>query len=295
MKYAVRFEELARQMQAQRPRDGGWIDQTDRAIGRALTYQARAAANLGRPQDALALARRAFDTYPAAEAAREIAHGFELAGKADEAARAMADAFTIQDPRSNDSDRARDRVRMGELYTKAHGSETGLGEVVLQAWDRNLALLRARAVRLRATDPNAQLTDPMEFTLSGPEGRKLAMATLKGKVVIFDFWATWCVPCRAQHPLYDEVKKRFASNPDVVFLPVDIDEDHAVVAPFLAEVKWKDPVWFEDGLARALKVSDIPTTIVIDRRGRVFTRTNGFNPDRFVDMLAAQIRDALEN
>ena len=56
----------------------------------------------------------------------------------------------------------------------------------------------------------------MEFTLSGPDGRKLSMATLKGKVVVFDFWATWCAPCRAQHPLYDPVKQRYQANPDVV-------------------------------------------------------------------------------
>ena len=77
------------------------------------------------------------------------------------------------------------------------------------------------------------------------------MATLKGKIVVFDFWATWCVPCRAQHPLYEQVKKRFAGNPDVVFLSIDTDEDRALVQPFLDEVKWKDAVYFEDGLSRA--------------------------------------------
>ena len=95
----------------------------------------------------------------------------------------------------------------------------------------------------------------MQFTLSGLDGAKLSMATLKGKVVVFDFWATWCVPCRAQHPLYEQVKKRFAGNPDVVFLSIDTDEDRALVRPFLDEVKWKDRVYFEDGLSRALNGS----------------------------------------
>jgi thiol-disulfide isomerase/thioredoxin len=293
MKYARRYEELSRELQKERPRDGEWISQTDRGIGRALAYEARAAANLGRAEESLALAQRSFEAYPTAEAAREIAHGFERLGKPLEAARAMADAFTIQDPRASDSDRARDRAEMGDLYRMAKGSEAGLGELVLEAYDRNLALVRARAVRLRANDPNALLTDPMQFTLSGLDGQKLSMATLKGKVVVFDFWATWCVPCRAQHPLYAEVKQRFAGNANVVFLSIDTDEDHALVRPFLEQAKWTDRVYFEDGLSRALRITSIPTTIVIGRDGQLFTRMNGYVPERFVEQLTAKIREAL--
>jgi thiol-disulfide isomerase/thioredoxin len=294
MRYARRYEELARELQAERPKDAEWVNQTDRGIGRALCYQARAAANLGHAAEALALAQRAFEAYPSAEAAREMAHGFELLGKPAEAAQALADAFTIQDPRTSDSDRARDRLRMGELYRQAKGSEAGLGELLLQAYDRNLALVHARSMRMRADDPNAQLTDPMQFTLSGVDGRKLNMAALLGKTVVFDFWATWCAPCRAQHPLYEQVKRRFAENADVVFLSIDTDEDRAVVRPFLDDVKWKDAVYFEDGLSRALKITSIPTTIVIDRRGRVFARMNGYVPERFVELLTAKIREARE-
>jgi thiol-disulfide isomerase/thioredoxin len=72
--------------------------------------------------------------------------------------------------------------------------------------------------------------DPMEFTLNGLDGRKLSMASLKGKVVVLDFRATWCEPCRGQHPLYEQVKLRFEDNPDVVFLSIDTDEDRACPA-----------------------------------------------------------------
>ena len=74
-------------------------------------------------------------------------------GKPGDAARALADAFTIQDPRTSDADRARDRADMGELYRKAKGSEAGLGDLVLQAYDRNLALVqgpRLAAARQRS-------------------------------------------------------------------------------------------------------------------------------------------------
>jgi thiol-disulfide isomerase/thioredoxin len=299
LKYARHYEDLVRKMQKEGTRSASgaadWQNQTDRGIGRALMNQARATGNLGHTEEALALAQQGFDTWPCADAAREIARWYERLGRRVEAATALADAFAIPDPRATDADRARDRGRMGELYRQAHGSEAGLGELVLEAYDRNVALIHTRELRMRATDPNVALTDPMEFTLGGLDGRKLSLATLKDKVVVFDFWATWCGPCRAQHPLYEQVKKRFQDNPGVVFLSVDTDEDRAAVQPFLAEAKWGGPVYFEDGLSRALKITSIPTTILTDRHGRIFSRMNGFKPERFVDMLTQRIRDALAN
>jgi thiol-disulfide isomerase/thioredoxin len=286
LKYARRYEELVRQMQKDDARAG---------LGRALCDEARASGNLGRQEEALALAQRAFETYPNADSARETARWYERLGKPEKAARCLADAFTIPDPGSTDAGGARDRGRMGELYRQAKGSENGLGDLVLQAYDRNVALIHTRELGMRASDPNAQLTDPMEFTLTGLDGRKLSMASLKGKVVVFDFWATWCEPCRGQHPLYEQVKQRFKDDPDVVFLSIDTDEDREPVRRFLEEEKWPETVYFEDGLSRALRIATIPTTIVIEKRGQVFSRMNGYVPERFVDLLTGRIRDALRD
>jgi thiol-disulfide isomerase/thioredoxin len=286
--YARRYEELASQMQRERER---WA--VDRAIAHGLAWEARATGNLGRSEEALALAQRAFETDPTAGAAREIARWYERLRKYEEAARALADAFTIPDAHATDTARALDRAQMGELYRKAKGSEAGLGDLVLEAYDRNLALIHARELAARAADPNSGLTDPMAFTLSAPDGGSLKLETLKDKVVILDFWATWCGPCRVQHPLYEIVKHRFRDRADVVFLSIDTDEDRSVVKDFLADVHWDNIVYFEDGLSRALKVTSIPTTVVIDKSGKISSRMNGFVPERFVDMLSARIRDAL--
>jgi thiol-disulfide isomerase/thioredoxin len=299
LKYARRYEELVRQMQKDNARAGmraaQWRNETDRGVGRALCDEARASGNLGRQEEALALAERAFETYPNADSARETARWYERLGKPEEAARRLADAFTIPDPSATDAGRARDRGRMGELYRQAKGSENGLGDLVLQAYDRNVALIHTRELGMRESDPNAQLTDPMEFTLTGLDGQKLSMASLKGKVVVFDFWATWCEPCRGQHPLYEQVKQRFKDNSDVVFLSIDTDEDREPVRRFLEEEKWPETVYFEDGLSRALRIATIPTTIVIEKRGQVLSRMNGYVPERFVDLLTGRIRDALRD
>jgi thiol-disulfide isomerase/thioredoxin len=297
LQYARRYEETAQRELADGPPAGPgkseWRNDLDRSLGRALTYEARATGNLGRFGPALALAQRAFDAYPNGESAREIARWLERSGEPEAAARHLADAFTIPDPRTTDADRARDRARMGELWRRAKGSDAGLGDLLLEAFDRNVALVHARELRLRDNDPNALLSDPMEFTLSGLNGDRLSMAGLKGKILVLDFWATWCVPCRAQHPLYQQIKQRFQDNGDVVFLSISTDDDRQAVKPFLAEQKWRDPVWFEDGLSRALAIASIPTTIVIDRNGKVFSRMNGYEPEHFVEMLSERIKDAL--
>jgi thiol-disulfide isomerase/thioredoxin len=194
---------------------------------------------------------------------------------------------------SADTQGAGDRARMGELYRKLHGSDTGLGDLILQAYDATSSQLAARRAELRELDPNSQLKNPIQFTLSGLEGDKLQLSSLLGKVVVMDFWATWCGPCRQQHPLYEQVKAKFKDAGDVVFLAVDTDEDHSLVKPFLAQVKWNQTVYFEDGLQNLLQVSSIPTTIILGKNGEIFTRMAGFLPDRFVDMLTERVNDAL--
>ncbi len=110
---------------------------------------------------------------------------------------------------------------------------------------------------------------------------------------MMDFWATWCGPCRAQHPLYEEVKKKFAGNQNVVFVAVNSDEDPSLVKPFLESNSWSKKVYFEDGLSGLLKVNSLPATLIFDKEGKLYSRMNGFVPERFVDMLSERIQEAL--
>jgi thiol-disulfide isomerase/thioredoxin len=269
-------------------------EERDRGVARALLYQSRAKSALGDFNEASKLAAQSFATYPCEESAREWGGALASLGFHEQAAQHFADALMIPDLRALDSDRAIDRRRMGEVYRKAHSSEKGLGDVILEAYDRTAALVDARQKRLSDLDPNANVTDPMGFTVSGLDGQKLLLGSLKGKVVILDFWATWCGPCRVQHPMYDQVKERFKDRGDVVLLSIDADQDHEVVAPFLDQQKWsRSRVYFEDGLQKLLNVSEIPTTIVFDKQGRVASRMNGFLPERFVEQLSERIQSAL--
>src|SRR5579862_6354842 len=222
----------------------------DRSLARALVYQARALGILGRNDEARKRAQLAYIAYADEQSAREWSDALKRLGDDQQTIERLADAFAISDPHATEDNRALDRKELGEMYRKLHnGSETGLGDEILAAYDRTSATIEKRRAQLRLLDPNAGLTDPMKFTLRALErDQKLEMASLKGKVLILDFWATWCVPCRAQHPLYDQVKKRFQDRSDVLFLSINAVEDRDLISHFLDQQKWSRMVYLDSGL-----------------------------------------------
>ena len=265
----------------------------ERAKARALLYIARATGLLGKAAEAAPIAVKSFDTFPNAESAREAANWLAEAGNHAEAVRYLADAFIMPDTKVSDDDRASDRLKLGEMYQKWKGSDAGLGDLILSEYDRTSALLAERRMALKQVDPNLQAASPLEFTLSALEGAPLKLASLQGKVIVMDFWATWCGPCRVQHPLFEKVKERFRGHPGVVFLAVNADEDRTAVAPFVKAEGWSRETYFEDGLAALLRVNSLPTTLIFDKNGKLMDRMIGFLPDRFTEQLTKEIGQAL--
>ena len=295
LEHAKVFEAIIVQLGPGSGRDAGRKqEERDRSLARMLLFQARAKSQLGKKDEAEALAARAFAVYPNEENAREWSVALTALDRHEDALLRLADAFAIPDARASDADRATDRKLLGDIYRKLHGSEKGLGDMILSAYDRTAAQLEERLKRMKSVDPNTGVTDPMDFTLTGVDGSKLALKSLRGSVVILDFWATWCQPCRIQHPLYEEVKKRFRGRTDVVFLGINADEDRNLVDGFLENMQWsRANVYYEDGLQRFLQVSAIPSTILFDKQGRIASRMNGFLPETFVEQLTERIAAAL--
>lgn len=292
--YARTFQNIIERLENQPGPDAARRqEERDRALGRTLLYQSRARVLTGNLEEAVQLAERSFNAYPNEESARELARILWNAGRAEEAITRMAEAFAIPDSRATEPNRLDDRQVLGQWYTKMTGSERGLGDVILAAYDRTAALVEARRRRLAALDPNSVASSAMEFTLTGLDGSKLKLDSLKGKVLVLDFWATWCVPCRVQRPLYEKLKQQFPESTGVVFLAINADQDRSLVAPFLEEQKWDKKVYFEDGLGRFLNIENIPATILFDRAGRLASRMDGFDPDTFVALMSSRIQALL--
>jgi thiol-disulfide isomerase/thioredoxin len=305
LEYAKRYEGDLGAMRAQNPpghlTPGQWSDELDRATARALALEAQATGNATSSADAAEgaakIAMKSWETYPTGEGAREVAYWLIKMDRNREAIEYYANAFTLADSRTTEADRAKDRRRLGELYAKLNGSEKGLGDTILDAYDRTAALLSERRVSLKAKDPNAVATNIEDFILPAVESAAppLAVSSLKGKTVVMDFWATWCGPCRAQQPLIENVKKLFEDAKDVVFVAVDTDDDRSLAAPFVKEQGWESAGYFEAGLAQRLTIGSIPTVLVLDPAGRISSRMTGFIPQRFEQMLTQRIEDARKN
>jgi thiol-disulfide isomerase/thioredoxin len=123
------------------------------------------------------------------------------------------------------------------------------------------------------------------------DGKTLSLASYKGKVVLVDFWATWCDPCRAEIP--DLVKLQDKLGPKgFQILGVSMDEDTGVVAPFAKDFKINYPVML-NGSERAPKgwvVPGLPTAYLIGKDGKPFARLFG---SKSVEKLAVEIEAAL--
>ena len=198
-------------------------------------------------------------------------------------------AFALAEGKNGNVSREDIRKKIGNVWRLAHGSENGLAEYLLNTYD---AVTRPS---LKKPGRNEGAKELFDFTLRrASSGSAYPLKDTKRKVVVVNFWATWCRPCHALEPLYAHVAADFRDLPDALFLSANCDEDETLVAPYLQKDKLATEAVFADGLDRLLSVSSFPTVIVIDREGKIAFRSDGFQPDTFERDLSAAVRRALD-
>jgi len=129
---------------------------------------------------------------------------------------------------------------------------------------------RQRALRYISQPELARARMAPPFVVTTLDGQRISMDDLKGKVVLLDFWATWCGPCRAALPHMQKIAKKFDGEPLVV-LSVSLDQDEQKWKDFIAKNGMTWPQYLDGGftgpVARLFSVNAIPHTFTIDADG----------------------------
>ena len=126
----------------------------------------------------------------------------------------------------------------------------------------------------------------LNFTLKDIHGKPFALSDYKGKVVLLDFWATWCPPCRKEIPGYIELYDTYKSR-GLVVIGVSMDESPSDVKKFVKQIKMNYPIVMgagrEAALGRAFGELPLPTSFVIGRDGRICAKHDGITPKEQIE------------
>ena len=225
---------------------------------------------------------------PNSSAALKLGEMDELAKNYRGAATEYARAFALSDTATKSGNRREIREKLGNAWRLAYGNDAGLGDFLLKTVDDVTA-----AAAVPRPKRNEHVKDAFAFVLrTAPEGVAYPVAAQKGKVVVINFWATWCGPCHFLEPIYEKLAGRYAGNADMVFLSANCDEDESLVGPYLAERKPHSNEVFADGLDELFAVESFPTILILDHSGKVVFRANGFDPDTIEQELGDAIKQA---
>lgn len=126
------------------------------------------------------------------------------------------------------------------------------------------------------------------------DGKLVDLASLKGKVVFINFWATWCPPCIAEMPSINALNDRFRDNDHIVFLMVDVDDDLGKSDQFMKKHQYGlNVVTAASEIAPVFMQGAIPTTVILNREGKMVFKQEGaadYNSSELVDMIVGLIR-----
>jgi pentatricopeptide repeat protein len=266
--------------------DQQWIQQSEYGLGMVLDTYGFGLYQQGK--------------YPEAEKAFAESHRIMKGAEPDITERLLmtynrngkyAEAMTVG-KQAVESGRSSDKILeyFKEAYSKQKGSSKGFDEMVASAKKAVAKEAEGKAAKSRLNKPAVQ------FVLKDIEGKTVTLSDLKGKVVVVDFWATWCGPCKMSFPTLQKVYEKYKSHPQVAIYALDTwenvsgKEKEDLVKKFLADNKYTFPVLYDEGMVDKYGVEGIPTKFVIDKKGAIAFKSVGFNSaDEMMNELTTQI------
>jgi tetratricopeptide (TPR) repeat protein len=151
------------------------------------------------------------------------------------------------------------------FYAKLNGNMKGYEEYQTKLYENVAAQRKARVLSQRISKPQ----QPKLFTLKNLNGQEISLASLKGKVVVINFWGVWCNWCVKEMPEFQRLSEKYTNDSDVVILTLNNDGDASMVQGFMREKKFSFNVLLEDGYNNRVGIRSYPTTWFIDKEGRI--------------------------
>jgi cytochrome c biogenesis protein CcmG, thiol:disulfide interchange protein DsbE len=144
-----------------------------------------------------------------------------------------------------------------------------------------IAVVVLAASCAKEKSPGAIKDKSPDFTLRDTRGNKISLSEFRGRVVLMEFWATWCPPCRESIPDMNELYKKYKDR-GLVVLGISLDSDGDVsstIASFMKEQPVLYPVLLDgSNVSMLYGVNSIPSVFLIDKNGKVVKKFTGFVP-----------------
>lgn len=138
-------------------------------------------------------------------------------------------------------------------------------------------------------------TPAPDFTLPMRDGGSVNLASLKGQVVMINFWASWCGPCRAEFPILDDMYRKYKPM-GFTLVGVNVESDPADAERFLSKFPVSFPIAYDaaNQVSGAYGVSAMPTTLIVDRKGNVRWLHRAYKPgdeNEYLNQIRAMLRE----
>jgi len=251
-------------------------------LGWALYQQKRFSEALAELKQAAAICER--ENIVSAGVYYRLGQTFERADRRKEALDSYFKAMAFE----NDEERADSAAT--DLYRRIHGSTNGLNALRRRRVN-DLLTARVDDARdlVRSVDKELGRFEPLD-----DQRRPFDISQYRGKVVIVEFWATWCGICRVTMKQTNELQAALANHVAVVAWSDDPEETRAEAAQFLRDMKYQFKLVFGEASNRSLEVPFLPARLILDRNGRLRVMEFGYTPGSaaaFAQKLRAMVGD----
>ena len=160
--------------------------------------------------------------------------------------------------------------------------------------NRIAAIAATLAIAVPALAGSASAPAP-QFTLTARGGRDVSLAQYHGQVVMINFWASWCGPCRQEMPLLESIYKKY-NKLGFTLLGVNVEPDSQAADDWLKATPVTFPILYdkESKVSKLYEVAGMPSTVIIDRHGKLRMLHRGYKPgdeNEYLDSIRSLIRE----